>query len=151
MFYTFYLENWYCYIVENKTHLIEINLLDFSRIKLYCFTIKFFIIKILDSALGFVFSRNQQCSYVYLFVFGRVKMWVSGVVSFRPKMKCTVSVGLYEPPSTHKKILFPQTSFDGRSNVWWVSWCHGDVSESVEAISVMEGHDVEVVPGNLSI
>jgi len=69
----------------------EINLLDFNSLKILLY---YLFIEILNSAFsfGFVFSRNWQCSYV--FVFGRAKMSVSGLVLFRPKLKNTVSVGL---------------------------------------------------------
>jgi len=79
--------------LRKKLHLFEINLLDFNRLKILLYYLS---IEILNSEFSFVFvfvfGRNWQCSYV--FVFGRAKMSVSGLVSFSAENENTVSVGL---------------------------------------------------------
>ena len=84
MFYTFYLEKWYCYIVEKKSHLFEINLLDFNRLKYiallfvdsnfkqfiqfrFCFRAKL----AMQLRFRFRFRPNQNVSFGASFVFGR--------------------------------------------------------------------------------
>jgi len=82
MFYTFYLEKRYCCIVEKKSHLFEIDLLDFNRLESTVLQFvysnfkqfvqfRFRFLPKLATQLRFRFRPSQNVSFEASFVFGR--------------------------------------------------------------------------------